>query len=301
MSLVFIGRSEGYERAFEATLSLLEKSRLGDMLPRGNILVKPNLVTADGSREGITTDVSIVDAVLHFLTENGCTNIVVGEGCGAGPTHKAFEVNGYVEVAQKHGAKLVDLDTSEGVDLEVPNPLSVKRLRVARIAYEADFRISVAKLKVHSIGIITGCLKNMMGCLNGKKWKLVVHSDVQKRIIDLNRLVGPHFGIIDGIIGNEVEECDPNPVPMNILIGGDDCVAVDSVSAECMGIGWNEIPHLVLAEREGLGTADIGRIEVSGEKVENVRRKFERESGPWTYIRTRGEIIAGKIFGSIRR
>jgi uncharacterized protein (DUF362 family) len=301
MSLVFIERSEGYERAFEATLRLLERSKLSEVLPLRNILVKPNLVTADGSREGITTDVSIVDAILHFLTENGRGNLTVGEGCGAGPTHTAFKMNGYPEVARKHGAHLVDLDTSEGIELEVPDSLSVKRLRVAKAAYEADFRISVAKLKVHSIGVMTGCLKNMMGCLSGKKWKLVVHADVQKRLVDLNRLVKPHFGIIDGIIGNEVEECDPNPVPMNILIGGSDCVAVDAVSAESMGIPWNEVPHLVLAECKGLGTADIGKIEISGEKVKDVRKKFERKSGPWTYIRTRSEIIAGKIFGSIRR
>jgi uncharacterized protein (DUF362 family) len=301
MSLVFIERSEGYERAFEATLRLLEKSKVSEVLPPRNILVKPNLVTADGSREGITTDVSIVDAILHFLKEQGCGNLTVGEGCGAGPTHTAFKINGYPEVARKHGVHLVDLDTSEGIELDVPHPLSVKRLRIAKVAYEADFRISVAKLKVHSIGVMTGCLKNMMGCLSGKKWKLVVHADVQKRIIDLNRLVKPHFGIVDGIIGNEVEECDPNPVPMNILIGGNDCVSVDAVSAECMGIGWNEVPHLVMAEREGLGTADIDKIQVSGENVEKIRKKFERKSGPWTYIRTRSEIIAGKIFGSIRR
>jgi uncharacterized protein (DUF362 family) len=301
MSLVFIERSDGYGRAFEATLSLLERSKLSEMLPPSNILVKPNLVTADGSREGITTDVAIVDAILHFLAENGCRNVIVGEGCGAGPTHTAFKMNGYPGVARKYGAELLDLDTTEGIELDVPNHISVKRLRIARAAYEAKFRISVAKLKVHSIGVITGCLKNMMGCLNGKKWKLVVHADVQKRIVDLNRLVKPHFGIIDGIIGNEVEECESNPVQMNLVIGGSDPVAVDAVSAECMGIGWNEVPHLLLAEKAGFGTADIEKIEVSGVKIEEVRKKFERKSGPWTYIRTRSEIIAGKIFGSIRR
>jgi uncharacterized protein (DUF362 family) len=301
MSLVFVERSEGYDNAFESTLRLLERSRLSDILPPRNILVKPNLVTADGSREGITTDVAIIDAILHFLKENGCRQVTVGEGCGAGPTLTAFRMNGYVEVARKYGSDLVDFDTSEGIELEVPNHLSAKRLKIAMAAYKADFRISVAKLKIHSIGVITGCLKNMMGCLSGKKWKLVVHSDVQRRIVDLNRIVKPHFSIVDGIIGNEVEECDPNPVPMNIIIGGKDCVAVDAVSAECMGVSWNEVPHLVLAEKEGLGTADMKKIEVSGEKLENVRKNFERRSGLWTYVRTRSEIFAGKIYGSLKR
>jgi len=301
MSLVFIERANDYSDAFEATLRLLEQAKLADIVPAQNILVKPNLVTDASSREGITTDVIIVDAILHFLTEQKCKNVIVGEGCGAGPTEITFRKNGYFELAKKHNIKLVDLDTSEGLELEVPGKLSVKKLRIAKAAYDADFRISVAKLKIHSIGIITGCLKNMMGCLNGKKWKLVVHSSVQKRLVDLNKLVRPHFGLIDGIIGNEVEECDPNPVQMNILIGGNDAVAVDSVSTECMGVDWRIVPHLVLAEREGLGVADINKIQVAGEKIENVRKNFKRKSGLWTYVRTRSEIVAGRIYEGLNR
>lgn len=301
MSHVFIERAKDYSDAFEATLRLLEHTKLADNVPAQNILVKPNLVTDAGSREGITTDVVIVDAILHFLTELNCKNIIVGEGCGAGPTEITFRKNGYFELAKKHNIKLVDLDTTEGLELEVPDRRSVKKLRIAKVAYDADFRISVAKLKIHSIGIITGCLKNMMGCLNGKKWKLVVHSSIQKRLVDLNKLVKPHFGLVDGIIGNEVEECDPNPVEMNILIGGNDAVSVDSVSAECMGVDWRIVSHLVLAEKAGLGIADMNKIQVVGEKIEDVRKNFKRKSGLWTYVRTRSEIVAGRIFEGLNR
>jgi uncharacterized protein (DUF362 family) len=301
MSLVWIENARGYDDAFEATLRVLERSRLADILPEGKVLVKPNLVTEASAVEGITTHVYVVDAILYFLREQKCKDIAVGEGCGAAPTRITFEKNGYYDLLKKYDVQIVDLDTAKGVELAVPNRLSVKRLRIAKAAYDADFRISVAKLKVHSIGVITGCLKNMMGCLNGKKWKLVVHADVQKRIVDLNKLVMPHFGVIDGIIGNEVEECDPNPVPMNILIGGQDPVSVDAVSAECMGIGWRNVPHLKLAQDEGLGIADIDNIEIQGEKLETVRKNFKRKSGLWTYVRTRSQIIAGKIIGGLKR
>jgi len=294
MTLTGIEKVKG-EEVFESTIRLLEKTGIADVIPPKNILIKPNLTTAAGPREGITTDVAIVDALLHFLIDLKVEKVTIGEGSGGCSTQTAFRNNGYYDLARKYNIELVDFNSSEGIELNVPNNLSIKKLRIAKVAHEADFRISVAKLKIHSIGVITGCLKNMMGCLNGKKWKLLVHSDVQRRIVDLNKVVRSHFGLIDGIVGNEIDECVPHPIPMNILIGGQDAVSVDAASAECMGINWQEVPYLVLAEKEDLGIADIGRVELLGEKIEDVRRTFKRDKRLWTYVRTRGEIVAGKI------
>lgn len=299
MTLTGIEKAKGKE-VFESTIRLLEKTGIADVIPPKNILIKPNLTTATGPREGITTDITIVDALLHFLTGLKCKRITIGEGSGGCSTQTAFKNNGYCDLARKYNVELLDFNSSEGIELDVPNNLSIKKLRIARVAHEADFRISVAKLKIHSIGVITGCLKNMMGCLNGKKWKLLVHSDVQRRIVDLNKVVKPHFGLIDGIVGNEIDECVSHPIPMNILIGGQDAVSVDAASAECMGVNWHEVPHLVLAEKEGLGTADISKIELLGEKIEDVRRTFKRDKRLWTYVRTRSEIVAGKIMDRFR-
>ncbi|MCD6470196.1 DUF362 domain-containing protein [Candidatus Bathyarchaeota archaeon] len=81
---------------------------------------------------------------------------------------------------------------------------------------------------------------------------------------------------INGIIAGEVYETSGKPVKMDLVIAGVDPVAVDAVGAAVMGISSREVKHLVLAEKKGLGTCNLEKIEVVGEKIENVRRKFRR-------------------------
>ncbi|MEW5760107.1 MAG: DUF362 domain-containing protein [Candidatus Thermoplasmatota archaeon] len=282
------------EEGFETTLKAIEKAELRKYIPDDrNVLIKPNLVTSAGSDEGITTDVKVVEAVIHYLKENGIKNMVVGEGSGNN-TYRSFERNGYSKLKEKYNVEILDLNKDNGITSDVKNPISINRIKVAELAYNS-FRISVAKLKIHSIGVITGTIKNMMGCLPGRNWKILIHSDIQNRLIDLAKVIMPDFGIIDGIVGNEVDEVVPRPVRMNIIIAGKDCVSVDSVSAEAMGVKWNEVPYLVLAEKEGLGIANTSKIEIKGAKVEEVKKKFNRSKTLWSTIRTGTEIVYGKV------
>jgi len=63
---------------------------------------------------------------------------------------------------------------------------------------------------------------------------------------------------------------------MNLVIAGKDPVAVDAVGAAVMGIPPEDIEHLRLAEKKGLGTCDLNQIEIVGEPIERVRKKFKR-------------------------
>ncbi|MFQ6060046.1 MAG: DUF362 domain-containing protein [Thermoplasmata archaeon] len=288
--------------AFETTLQILEDTGFERMVEDvERILLKPNLTNSASPEMGITTDVRIVDAVLHKLFEVGKKNVVIGEGSGGGLTSNSFEKNGYLGLAKKYGIALVDMDSDETVTVGVPNPLSSRRLGIARTAYDSDFRVSIAKLKIHSIGVVTGCLKNMMGCLAGKRWKAIVHSKVHERVVDLNKIVTPHFGIIDGIVGNQVDEVVSNPVRMDLLIAGDDVVSVDSVAAECMCVPWKEVPHLVLAEMEGLGIANPERYSVLGESIEDVRKEFDRRKSIWAKVRTGSQTLLGRLLSILQR
>jgi len=50
--------------------------------------------------------------------------------------------------------------------------------------------------------------------------------------------------------------------------------AVDAVGAAVMGIRAESVKHLSLAEECGLGTCNPERIEVLGEPIEKVSRRF---------------------------
>ncbi|MEM2393202.1 MAG: DUF362 domain-containing protein [Candidatus Bathyarchaeia archaeon] len=260
----------------ESTVKALEMLRedLGLILSaKEPILIKPNYINAQHPSTGITTDSRVIEGILKFLKENGKDNIVIGEGSGFADTFHAFKVAGIDKVAERWNAKLIDLNKDIFVEVYPPNPLSLRRVRVAKTALESLI-ISVPKLKVHRLTTVTLGLKNMMGALAHKG--RMHNGHLSENIADLASVLKPSLTVIDGIIAGEGHETSGNPVEMNIVIAGVDPVAVDAVGAAVMGVSPQEVKHLVLAEKKGLGTCNLNRIEVVGEKIENVKRSFRR-------------------------
>jgi uncharacterized protein (DUF362 family) len=101
-----------------------------------------------------------------------------------------------------------------------------------------------------------------------------MHTHLSRNIVDLASVIRPSLAVIDGIIAGEGHETSGDPVEMNLVIAGADPVAVDSVGAAVMGIPPESVKHLRLAEEAGLGTSRLDRIQVLGEPVEKVKRKF---------------------------
>jgi uncharacterized protein (DUF362 family) len=63
---------------------------------------------------------------------------------------------------------------------------------------------------------------------------------------------------------------------MDLVIAGVDPVAVDAVGAAVMGIPVEEVKHLQYAEEKGLGTCRLDQIEIVGEPLDKVKRRFRR-------------------------
>jgi len=236
------------------------------------ILIKPNYIDASHPSSGVTTDARIVEGIVKFLKENGLTNIAIGEGSGLADTMKAFKVAGVDEVAKRWGVDLIDLNDDEYVTAEVPSPLALKTVRIAKTSLNSAI-ISVPKLKLHRMAGVTLSLKNMMGVVSPKGQ---IHRSLSKKIADLVSLVKPRLAVIDGIIGGEGHELAGRPVEMNLVIAGLDPVAVDTVGAAVMGFDPRKAEHIVLASKKGLGICDLNKIRVVGEPIEKVKKKFKR-------------------------
>jgi hypothetical protein len=96
------------------------------------------------------------------------------------------------------------------------------------------------------------------------------HGTLHRRLAALYEFVRPDFGIIEGITATAhghfpatalLDEC---LVPMDVLIGGGDTLAVDIVGARVLGYSLEEIEHLRLCAERGLGEGDLARIDVRG-------------------------------------
>ena len=234
------------------------------------VLIKPNYVNTKHPSTGITTDSRVIEGVVAFLRQHDVKEIIIGEGSGFGDAFEAFKVAGVDDVAERWKVKMVDLNKDEFIEVIPPNPIALKKVKVAKTALSSTI-VSVPKLKPHRVAGVTLSLKNMMGAMTPKG---SMHTHLSQKIVDLASVIRPSLAVIDGIIAGEGHETSGNPVEMNLVIAGTDPVAVDAVGAAVMGIPPESVKHLRLAEETGLGTCRLERIEVLGEPVEKVKRKF---------------------------
>ncbi|MGC8961721.1 MAG: DUF362 domain-containing protein [Candidatus Bathyarchaeia archaeon] len=257
----------------DSTVKALEMVDAYRVLPLDKpILVKPNYLDASHPSKGITTDGRVVEGVVKYLKLHGFNSIAIGEGSGFADTLEAFRAAGLDAVAERWNVKLVDLNRGSFVEVEPPNPLALKKVKIARTALESAI-ISVPKLKPHRQAGVTLSIKNMMGVMTPKG---SMHINLHKNIADLASIVKPCVAVIDGVIAGEGHESAGNPVKMDLVIAGLDPVAVDAVGAAVMMIPVEEVKHLRYAMEKGLGTCHLDQIEIIGEPIERVRRKFRR-------------------------
>ena len=234
-------------------------------------LVKPNYINASHPSTGITTDGRVIEGVVKFLKEHGVKEIIIGEGSGFADTFEAFRIAGVDALAKRWDVKLVDLNNDDFVGIRPPSPLANK-VKIAKTALESTI-ISVPKLKPHRQAGVTLSIKNMIGAVTPKG---ASHFHLSRNIVEIASIIKPSMAVIDGIIAGEGDETSGNSVEMNIVMAGRDPVAVDAVGAAIMGIPPREVKHLLLAEKKGLGTCDLNQIEIVGEPMERVKKKFER-------------------------
>jgi uncharacterized protein (DUF362 family) len=271
MSNVVIVKGQNPVETTVRSLEMINSDVCSSLSTGKSVLIKPNYINTKHPSTGITTDCRVVDGIVQFLKKHYSGDIMIGEGCGFGDTFHAFKNAGIDVVSERWDVGLVDLNKDIFVEANPPNPLSLRKVRVAKTALESTL-ISVPKLKPHSSAKVTLSLKNMMGALASKG--SMHNGRLSENIADLASLLKPSVSVIDGIIAGEGSETSGNPLQMDIVIAGTDPVAVDAVGATVMGINPSEVKHLVLAENKGLGTCNLKNITLLGEPIEKVRRKF---------------------------
>ncbi len=283
MSIVSIVRvqNEKVENAVKKAISLTNSF---ESIPwnKSKVMIKPNTVNPSKSGSGVVTDARIIEAVTNLVSEKNPKRLVIGEGSSVGydfpeylDSMHCMEVAGVLEVADKLGVEVVDLNRDEQVGINVPEAYVMDNFAVAKTAWNSDVIIDLPVIKTHVRTGITCGLKNMKGVLPGQ-WKKRTHQlGLDKGIVDLNRAMKPTFTIVDGIVGREGTHTDESDkVPLGLILAGGDVVAVDTVCAAVAGFDVDEILHVQLAAEAGLGTANLNLIEVRGEGIEDVRRQF---------------------------
>lgn len=234
------------------------------------------------------TSLEVTRAVLDYCRKAGAKKLFLMENSTqANITRLVFEVAGFRALAESCGAEPLYLD--EGRESKVRLPAMGYDIHVSRHVKDIiDNRdsvtyINVPKLKTHSMSVITVGIKNQYG--------LVAHRDrspdhnwlLHRKLADVYAVIQPDYTLADGTVVTIYGHYPPVAlqkkclVPMNMLVGGRDTVAVDTVCARILGYGVDEVGHLREARDMGLGVADMDEIEVEGEPLERFDRKYPYE------------------------
>ena len=227
-----------------------ELARLG---AGDRVLLKPNLVNA--SPPPVTTPAAFTAAVARWVRRRTDATITIAEGAGDAvrETPELFAVHGYDALARDMGLELLDLNHAPTVIHRAEGCSVWPEMTLPAVLFDS-FVVSLPVLKAHSLAVVTGAVKNMLGCAppaeygGGKgAWKKAAfHARMQAATADLYRHRAPDLAVVDASVGLRDHhlggpECDP---PLGRILAGRDAREVDRAGAALLGLDWKGIGHL---------------------------------------------------------
>jgi uncharacterized protein (DUF362 family) len=286
----------------------------GIVEPGNKVLLKVNLVGANSpSGQGENTDVRVVKSVIKILDEFtvGDIEIVVAEGSARSndvvdAAGSVWDNSGYQDLLDDpylSGINFRLFNLNQTYDQLTEVNLGSKATaaphngsyHVHQEELAADVYISIPVLKIHDTGI-TCALKNQIGTapgvyygynkMNGSEYYSgLVHDDGHRRwtteeIVDLCTIADVDFVVVDAIMCLEKYKTydGTNQVRFNTIVAGADPVAIDNVCARLFCLNPDDIAHITLAEKMGLGTNDPHKITLVGATIDEVKKQVKKNT-----------------------
>lgn len=304
--------ASGNQESFASTVALTTGDNRADMAFRAlkpfskeiaqaigkrRVILKPNIVNINVQLA--STHADTLEGILEFLKSIGKTeNVIIAESAANGPTLDGYSNFGFFRLADKYGVKLIDLDQQPIDIIYVFDEKDFKphAVRMSHMMLDPDsFIVSVARMKTHDRVFATLSLKNIVfgspvkdpgftfgasrkkGTTNDKS---IVHGSgfrgINYNLYAMSHQLHPHLAVIDGFEGMEGNgPNDGTPVEHKVCVAGLDWLATDRVGIELMGIDYANVGYMNYCNQTGLGTADLSKIQIIGESIENHRKTYK--------------------------
>jgi uncharacterized protein (DUF362 family) len=260
---------------------------------------------------GVTTDWRVVKAVADLVRAlNPTGRILVMEG-SARSTTAAYSAMGYTET--NFGTAVDEFIALEGAacgskdstDLIQKPGKSGAQYWINQRYFEADVLISIPTLKTHLQAGITGAVKNLgIGSTPAAKYSTStsssdcgrnqrtsgVSSFIEHTLEGLGNFVSDFysvkpadFAVMDGLQGLQNGPCSASSADrmnMRLVMAARNAVALDTVQASIMNCTGSKVPYLTKLAEWGLGTTDMSRISVVGNRqIADVKKAFKGAAG----------------------
>jgi len=234
-------------------------------VPRGaKVVVKPNAAWARTAAQGANTSPELVEAVIELCQKAGAGSVAIVEHPIDQPSTLPLEMSGIAAVAKRTGAQLVIVHRERDFQkMAVAKGKLLDQEMVPPQILEADVLINLPTAKVHSNTTLTLSLKNLMGAIwQRQAW----HNSpsIDQCIADFAAALQPTLNILDAtrlLMTNGPKGPGELRKPGRIVAGADP-VAVDSFACAWFDRKPEQIGHIVLAHKAGVGEMDLSKIKV---------------------------------------
>jgi uncharacterized protein (DUF362 family) len=250
------------ERHFELLGGLAKFVRPGD-----SVLLKPNFIAPKSRRHATQTDPAVILGTARLLRDFGARPFVADSPAWA-DVFACVKVLELKEPLRKMDVPVRQLDKPKWCKVGAGST----RVGISSVALDADVIINLPKFKSHQQLVATFAVKNMLGCVAGKR-KALWHflkggsaDDFCGLLIDIYKFLNPAVTLIDAVTVMD----GPGPIrgrarPLGWLIGGTDPVACETVCSRLVGIEPESLPIIRAARQKGFGCCDPARIAIAGD------------------------------------
>ena len=290
-STVALVKGENRRKNIAQALAAIDEQLLPGLKARKYVVIKVNNVST--TNQLAATHAGAIHGILDYLEPRFKGPVIVAES-SAGDTLQGFEEFGYNRVASERRSQKVQLiDLNREAKYKVipliDYDLHAVSTRLAARLFDPDaFVICAAVMKAHNAMVATLSIKNMglgapLHSARGEKYwndKRKPHNGLRQthyNIFLTAQALKPFLGaaVIDGYEGMEGNgPASGTPVPSRLAIASTDFVAADRVGVETMGINPDWMGYLRFCSEFGVGQYDLAKIDVRGEKIQAVRRKY---------------------------
>jgi len=264
--------------AYGGAKSIMDRSANGGK----RVLVKPNILMPKKPEDAATTHPVIIEAVCSAFIKAGAEVSII-DSTGGPHTKMVLRLlygkPGIKKAAKQCGAKL-SFDTSSKSVICSGGKI-LQQVDLLSPVFDADLVISLAKAKTHGFMSMSGCVKNMFGCIPGLG-KPRLHRRFPKRedfaamLVDVCLSVNPGFSILDAVYGMEgAGPAGGDPKHLGAIIGGISPYAVDLAQSYLMGMRTDTIHTIQESISRGLIPGDHDLLEWLGDDPAQFRKSFK--------------------------
>ena len=240
--------------------------------PGDRVLIKPNLLKGSSPEKCITTHPAVVEAVVRIVLDHGGRPFI-GDSPAFGYLSAVAKVTGIADICKRYSIPLQPFTSP--VAVKVSDPF-VSTLHIDKAVLDADKVINIPKLKTHVQVGFSGAVKNLFGCLSGKK-KVLWHfkaGDKEHRfgrmLLEIYNTLSPALHIIDAVIALEGDgPTKGNPKQVGLIATSVDALSLDRVLCEVVGLQVSSSEVLeALKSHYGI-SINMGEITIKGDQLNN--------------------------------